>query len=268
LGVILNNIMPWYLYVAIIGAGFVAGFINILAGSGSLVTLPLLIFIGLPATVANGTNRVGVLLQNIVGVSSFKHSKVLDIRGVLILSIPSIIGSVIGAQIATSINEALMRRTIGVIMVIMLFVILLQPKRWLEGELDNLGKHPSWLQIMLFFAIGIYGGFIQAGVGIFYLSALVLGIGYNLVRGNAVKTGIILFQTMAALLVFIFHGQVNWVIGLILSLGYMFGAWIAAKFAISWGAVWVQRVLIAIVVISAADLLGIIELMKRLILSL
>ena len=268
MGVILNNYMPWYLYVAIIAAGFVAGFINTLAGSGSLVTLPLLIFIGLPATVANGTNRVGVLLQNIVGLSIFKHSKVLDMRGVLILSIPSVIGSVIGAQIAANLNEVLMRRTIGVIMVVMLFVILLQPKRWLEGELENINKHPSILKILLFFTIGIYGGFIQAGVGIFFLAALVLGIGYNLVRGNAVKIGIILFQTLAALLVFVFHGQVNWAIGLILSIGNMLGAWIAAKFAVSWGPVWVQRVLIAIVVISAADLLGIIELMKRLILSL
>jgi uncharacterized membrane protein YfcA len=260
--------MPWYLYVAIIAAGFVAGFINTLAGSGSLVTLPLLIFIGLPATVANGTNRVGNMLQNVVGVFSFKHSKVLDTRGVLILSVPSVIGSVIGAQIAANLNEVVMRQTIGVIMVIMLFVILLQPKRWLEGELENISKRPSWLQITLFFAIGIYGGFIQVGVGIFFLAALVLGIGYNLVSGNAVKTGIILFQTLAALLVFIFHGQVNWVIGLILSTGHMLGAWIAVKFAVSWGPVWVQRVLIAIVVISAADLLGIIDLMRRFILSL
>ncbi|RME71099.1 MAG: sulfite exporter TauE/SafE family protein, partial [Chloroflexi bacterium] len=85
--------MEWYIYLAIIAAGFVAGFINTLAGSGSLVTLPLLIFAGLPANVANGTNRVAILLQNVVGVSSFRQQKVLDWRGGLKLALPAIIGS-------------------------------------------------------------------------------------------------------------------------------------------------------------------------------
>jgi uncharacterized membrane protein YfcA len=253
------NYMAWYLYPLTILAGTIAGFINTLAGSGSLVTLPLLIFIGLPATVANGTNRVGVLLQNVVGVNSFRQQGVLDVRCVWYLGIPAVIGSILGAQIAVSLNEIVMRRVIGVIMVMMLFVILLRPNRWLAGELIELTTRPTLLQLIIFFLIGIYGGFIQAGVGIFLLAGLVLGVGYDVVRANAVKVGIVLFFTIFALAVFVVNDQVNWPIGLILAIGNMIGAWLGARLAVEGGAVWVRRLLILVVIVSAADLLGIFD---------
>ena len=112
--------MDWYLYPAVIAAGFVAGFINTLAGSGSLVTLPLLIFIGLPATVANGTNRVAILLQNVVAVRGFRREKMLSLKQGLWLAAPAVAGAFVGAQIAVGLDEAIMRRTIGVLMVVML----------------------------------------------------------------------------------------------------------------------------------------------------
>ncbi len=256
--------LVWYIYPLVILAGFIAGFINTLAGSGSLVTLPLLIFTGLPANVANGTNRVGILFQNIVGTTSFKKQDALDTRGVLYLGIPAVIGSVIGAQIAVSLNEEVMRLTIGVIMVIMLFVILLRPKRWLQGQLTVLEGRPTLFQFILFFFVGIYGGFIQAGVGVFLLASLVLGVGYDLVRANAVKVGIILFFTIFALAVFMKNGQVNWPLGLILSIGNMLGAWVGTKVAVEKGAIWVRRLLIAVVIISASKLLGIFDLIGQL----
>lgn len=249
--------MDWYiLYPLIILAGFIAGFINTLAGSGSLVTLPLLIFSGLPATVANGTNRVAVLLQNVVSVGSFRKENALDTKGVLWLGIPAALGSLLGAQIAVNLDEIIMRRTIGVIMIVMLFVVLLRPKRWLKGKLDNLPGRPSLLQFFIFFIIGIYGGFIQAGVGIFLLAGLVLSVGYDLVRANAVKNGIVLFFTIFALIVFIRNNQVDWLIGFILAIGNMIGAWVGAKVAVEKGAVWVRRLLILVMIISAANLLG------------
>ena len=256
--------MEWYFIPAVILAGFFAGFINTLAGSGSLITLPLLIFMGLPATVANGTNRVGVLVQNLFSMESFRRSKVLDWRGSWTLGIPAVIGSIIGAQIAVDLNEVIMRRVIGIIMVLMLFVILIRPNRWLVGTLEHLEKRPSIFQIILFFIIGIYGGFIQAGVGIFLLSGLVLSVGYNLVRANAVKVGIIFLFTISALGVFVFNNQVDWLIGFVLAIGNMFGGWFAAKVAIKRGATWVRALLIAVIVVSAANLLGLFDLIKSL----
>lgn len=247
----------WYTYIAVILAGVGAGFINTLAGSGSLITLPLLIFLGIPPTVANGTNRVGVLFQNIIATESFRRQKVLDARGAIILSIPAIFGSLLGAQIAVNLDETTMRRVIGMLMVAMLVVIIVQPKKWLHGELDRMEKRPSWWQLLLFFVIGIYGGFIQAGVGIFLLAALVLGIGYDLVRANPVKNMIVLIFTVSALIVFVLNGQVLWRVGLLLAVGNSTGAWIASKMAVKRGAGFVRYILIAVVVVSAANLLGI-----------
>lgn len=252
--------MEWYfLYPLVILAGFIAGFINTLAGSGSLVTLPLLIFIGLPANVANGTNRIAILLQNVVGVSSFRQKNALDVRGAFWLGIPASIGALVGAQIAVNLNEMLMERTIGVIMVIFLFIVLLRPKRWLQGTLINLEGRPTPLQFIIFFFIGIYGGFIQAGVGIFLLAGLVLAVGYDLVRANAVKVGIVLVFTVFALAVFIKNGQVNFLIGFILAIGNMLGAWIGAKVAVEKGADWVRRLLILVIIVSASNLLGLFD---------
>jgi uncharacterized membrane protein YfcA len=254
--------MAWYLYLAVITAGFAAGFINTLAGSGSLITLPLLIYLGLPANIANGTNRVAILLQNVVGVSSFHRQQVLDWRGGLALSLPAIVGSVIGAQIAVNLDEAMMRRSIGLLMVVMLIVILLRPQRWLEGQPE--AKRSRWKQWLIFFFIGLYGGFIQAGVGIFLLTGLVLSAGYDLVRANAVKVLIILYFTVSAMVVFVLNGQIEWGVGLIMAIGNMLGAWLGARVAVERGAVFVRRLLIAVVLVSAADLLGVFELVGRL----
>ena len=256
--------LEWYKYLLIIAGGLVAGFINTLAGSGSLITLPILIFAGLPATVANGTNRIAILLQNVVGVSSFNKKKVLDLKGVLYLGIPATIGSIIGANIAVNINEDIMQKVIGVIMVLMLVVIIVKPKQWLVGKLETIGSKVNFWHVLLFFFIGIYGGFIQAGVGIFLLSGLVLGIGYNVVRANAVKVGIILFFTIFALGVFIYNGQVDFIIGFILAIGNMIGAWLGAKVAVDKGVIWIRRLLIVIVIVSAANLLGLFDLISNL----
>jgi uncharacterized membrane protein YfcA len=124
----------------------------------------------------------------------------------------------------------------------------------------TLDRWPTLAQLALFFAIGGYGGFIQAGVGIFLLAGLVLGVGYDLVRANAVKVGIVLLFTLSALAVFVRNGQVDWAVGLILSVGNMLGAWVAARVAVDRGAVWVRRLLIAVVIVSAANLLGLFDL--------
>ncbi|MFH1699623.1 MAG: sulfite exporter TauE/SafE family protein [Candidatus Zixiibacteriota bacterium] len=252
--------MEWYMYLAVIGAGFAAGFINTLAGSGSLITLPLLIFLGLPANAANGTNRIAILLQNIVGVRTFHNSHLLNIRHGLRLAIPAIIGAIIGAQIASDLNERLMHHTIGVIMVCMLIILLLRPKRWFKAKtLDDITK-TSFVQMLIFFGIGIYGGFIQAGVGIFLLAGLMLSVGFDELHANPVKVLIILCFTFFAVIVFAINDQIVWTVGLIMAVGNMLGAWVAVKVAIKKGNGFIRWILIVVVAVSAAKLLGVIDL--------
>ena len=255
--------MEWYQFIFVILAGFAAGFVNTLAGSGSLITLGLLTFMGVPATTANGSNRVGVLAQGIASAASFQQQKVMDWRGGLIFAAPTILGSLIGAQVATNLNEELMRRSIGVVMVLMLFVILLRPKRWLEGTQTHFVGQPTIVQIIIFFLIGVYGGFIQAGVGIFLLAGLVLSAGYNLVYANAIKPLIVVVFTVFALFIFIRNGQVDWLIGFLLAIGNAAGGWLAAKMAVERGAVFVRYILIAVVILSSLNLLGVITFLRQ-----
>ncbi|HEX7079888.1 MAG TPA: sulfite exporter TauE/SafE family protein [Gammaproteobacteria bacterium] len=241
--------------VAVPVVGFASGFINTLAGSGSLITLPLLILLGLPANVANGTNRVGIVVQSIVSVATFRRRGALDVVGTVKLVVPAVLGAGVGAALAVDLDEVLLRRTIGVLMLVMLAVVLLRPGRWLQSHAT--GREASaWIQVPLFFAIGVYGGFIQAGVGIFLLAGLVLGAGYDLVGGNAVKNLIVLVFTFAALAVFVVNDQVRWGVGALLAGGSAAGAWTAAHLAVARGAPFVRWVLIAILVVSAAALLG------------
>ncbi len=233
--------------------GFVAGFMNTLAGNGSLITLPLLILLGLPANVANGTNRVGVLLQNVVAVGTFAKRGALDVQGSAALIAPTIVGAVLGAELAVDLDEALLRRVIGILMLVMLAVMVFNPERWIAEHATRRAPRLS-VEVPIFFAIGVYGGFLQAGVGIFLLAGLVLGAGFNLVGANAMKNLIVLVFTAAALVVFVVNDQVYWTYGLLLAAGQSLGAWVAARLAVERGAKFVRIVVIVIILVSAAAL--------------
>jgi len=253
--------MEWYMILAVIGIGFMAGFINTLAGGGSLLTLPLLIFLGLPANVANGTNRVALILQNMVAVGSFRQQRVLDLKTGIRLALPAVIGSLIGAQIAVNLNEEVMEKTIGALLVVMFFIILYKPDKWVKEQVQtgSVRSKTSWLQVVLFFFIGIYGGFIQAGVGFFLLAALVLGAGIDLVRANPIKLLVVLVYNIFALGVFLFNDQVRVGIGLILAIGNMLGAFVGSRMAVKRGAGFVRIILLVTLLLSAAKLVGLLD---------
>ncbi len=248
--------MEWYLYPAVVAIGFIAGFINTLAGGGSALTLPFLIFLGLPANVANGTNRIAILLQTAVGTAGFAKEKVLDLKKGYPLALASIMGAILGAFIAINLNEILMRRIVGSILIIMLLLVLLKPEVWIKSKTEVAYKHNPVFSFIIFFLIGAYGGFIQIGTGFFLLAALVLSEKLNLIKANAIKVFIVLIYTPLALVIFILNKQVDYKLGLILAIGNMAGAWIGSKVAVSWGAKFVRWILIIALTGSSAKLLG------------
>jgi uncharacterized protein len=249
--------MAWYIYLLVILAGLAAGFINTLAGSGSLIVVPLLIFLGVPANIANGTNRVAILLQTLVATGSFKQNKVTDYKGFKHLIIPSILGSLGGAFLAANIEAKSFEKIIGGLLFVMFILLLINPERWIKGDSEKVKSQPKWIQFIIFFTIGFYGGFIQAGVGLFLLAGLVLGSGFNLVKANALKSLLVLIYTVFALVVFAVNIQVDWKLGLILSIGNMAGAWIAVKFTVKWGADAIRYMLLVVILLSAIKLVGI-----------
>jgi uncharacterized membrane protein YfcA len=212
-------------------------------------------FIGLPPHVANGTNRIGILFQNIVSTRNFKKQKILDVKMGWKVAIPSILGSVTGAFIVLELNERAIEIAVGVVLFIMLIPIFLKPGRWLQGSKPEDMASGQTLRFIIFFLIGAYGGFIQAGVGIFLLSALVLNAGYDLVKANALKVFINLIFTPFALAVFIYKGQIDIVAGLVLAVGNSIGAYFASKYAVAWGAAFVRYVLIIVILGAGTKLL-------------
>jgi hypothetical protein len=251
--------MEWYIYPTIIIVGIIAGFINTLAGSGSLLTLPLLMFLGLPANVANGTNRIGVLVQSIVGAYSFKNQKVFEFNEGTMLLAPATIGALVGAIIAVDLNEKVMETFIGGLLVFMFVIILIKPEKWIKAQAGKIDKKPKIVNIIISFFIGVYGGFIQAGVGFFLLAWLVLGVGADLVKANALKVFIVMGFTLVALVVFIINRQVDLKLGLILAAGNSIGAWLGARSAVSWGPKFVRWVLLLSILIAALKLLGVLD---------
>jgi len=250
--------------ILLIISGLLVGFINTLAGGGSIISLSVLMLLGLPAPVANGTNRIAIAIQTLTATSSFRQQKVLDVKKGSILAIPAIIGSLIGAWIAVDINEDVLETAMAVIMLFMLVFFIYNPKKLLYGREELVNKKVNVLQIIIFFFIGVYGGFIHMGVGYFLIAALVLNVGYDLVRANAVKVFIVLLYVLASFLVFIYHDQVNWKYGLVLTIGNVVGAYIASRLAVKKGVVFVKWVIIIVIILMAGHLFHLYDIKEML----
>ena len=180
--------LSWYLYSLFFFAGLLAGFINTLAGNGSVFTLSLLLFSGMPAGLANGTNRVGALVQCIVSIATFRNSNQFKplLKNSAVLIVPTFIGAVIGANSAINITDEILTKVIGYLMIFMLGIVLLKPKRWFIETVSR-ENNKSVLNYLIFFVIGWYAGFIQMGMGILFLAALVLVSKYSLIHANMIK---------------------------------------------------------------------------------
>lgn len=247
--------MEWQNILLIIGVGIIAGFINTLAGSGSLLTLPVLMFLGLPANVANGSNRIAIFFQSLVSVRNFRKHRIFTLKEGMSIGIPAVVGAIVGARIALSFNESIMRKAIALLLVLMIFLIVIKPEKFIKKSKSK-EKKMGIFQFLIFFAIGIYGGFIQAGVGLFLLAGLVLGCGYELVKANAIKNFIVFLYTPFALVVFIVSGQIDYLYGFVLTIGNVIGAYFASMLAIQKGAVFVRYFLLLALIASSLKLFG------------
>ena len=243
-----------YNLLLLIVAGFIAGFVNTIAGGGTLLTLPTLIFLGLPPSIANGTNRVAIFLQTFTAASGFKSKGVTSFPFSIYCGISALGGSLIGAQIAVDIKGDTFNRILAIIMIAVVILIVFKPKIDLKQlEERTTGKY-LWLSIIVFFFLGIYGGFINAGIGFLMLIFLPYVNRMSLVKANATKVTIVCIYTIGAIVMFYLNGKINWKYGLILSLGNVSGAWISSRWSVKKGDSVVRIFLIVMVTLMAFKL--------------
>lgn len=214
-------------------AGVAAGFINTLAGGGSLFTLHALMLLGMPADIANGTNRIGVFLQSVAGVWGYRRHGKLEQAALVPILMPCILGAVIGALTASYIPPAILKPVLLGSMMTMMLLVLLKPSTFpaLGETTFTIAEKPfawGWL-----FVAGLYGGFVQAGVGFLLLTVLAGILRYDLVRANALKMACTMVFGLLPLTVFIVRGQVLWLPGLIVGISTIVGVQLSVKFAVT-----------------------------------
>lgn len=254
--------MEWYLYAIAIIGGFFSGVINTLAGNGSAITLTILMeVLGLPSDLANGTNRVGVLTQTSASSLAFYRNGKLNLNRSSTYIVITVLGAILGVFAALNVSNEDFRSIFRFLMLFMLVVILVRPKRWLRAtDLDyKLSKRWSF---PLFLAIGFYGGFIQMGMGVFFLAIMVLIARYSIMEANAVKLAVIAIYTLIVVAIFEYQGLIDWKIGLIIASGQTLGGYLTAHYASKYeGAnVWAHRLLVVVVIAAIIKLFDLHEL--------
>jgi hypothetical protein len=236
--------------LVLIMGGAAAGFINALAGGGSAITIPILTeMVGI--STANGTNRIAILLANLTAIAGYQKGEAIPWRRVSVLIIPTVLGAAVGAWLSTVTPPDVLRLVFAGVLLLVAASVLLRPSRWLE-EREAVLREP-WRSI-IFFGIGFYGGFVQAGVGFLLLAGLVLGAGMNLVNGNAAKVVLVAAYSPIAILLFARASQVDLAVGAVLAIGQMSGAWAGSRLAVLKGAAWIRWVLVLAAVVAAARL--------------
>ncbi len=230
--------------------GFVAGVINVLAGGGSFLTLPVLIASGLPVHVANGTNRISVVVQGVFAAANYHKKGQFDPALYKKLLPPILLGSLIGAALATQIDPARLRTVFGVLFLAMAAILLVRAR---FKKPPSTSPHP--LRYPALFLVGIYGGFIQAGVGLWILLASTSLFAADTIKANSVKLPLTLTFTTPALLIFLQADMVRWVPGLILALGTVLGTFVGVRLSLKGGATLILRAVTLVLFVTGMRLL-------------
>jgi len=250
--------LTWISIIILICSGILVGFINTLAGGGTVISLSVFMFFGLPPLVANGTNRIAIIFQNATAVAYFQKNKLIDWQRIFCFAIPVIAGSLTGAAIAGVISNQLFLYIFAGVVILFGITMLFNPDRFIHEKIDLVKRKISVLQYFIYFLIGIYGGFVHVGIGYLFLAALVLMNGYDLLKANVLKNVLVLCYVPFSVFVFALQGNICWTYGLVHAIGNIIGAWLAARLAIKKGAPFIRYIVLVLIVIVILQMFGII----------
>ena len=246
--------IDYFYFLIVILIGLISGFLNTVAGGGSLITLPMLIFMGLPSNVANASNRIGIIFQSMSAVKGYQSKGVSAYPYSLFLGISALLGALLGAKIAVDIDGYFFNKVLAITMVIVVFTVVFNKNKQTDILREKMSPRNQLIGILIFFFLGIYGGFIQAGVGFLMITTLTYLNNFTLVKSNSAKVLVVLVYTSAAVAVFAYEGIINWKYGLMLAVGNTIGGWFASRWSVEQGDVWVKRFIFITVIALAIKL--------------
>lgn len=243
--------MEWWQAVLLVVGGLAAGTVNAVAGGGSMLTVPLLVLAGVPGNAANGSNRVGILTGNLASAAQFRRLGVEGLQHAGPVLFPALVGSLVGSIGISRLTDDTFETVFGLLMIPLVILTINKPRISSDGA--TWGRATTTL---VFFGVGVYGGAVQAGVGLVMLAALSRA-GFDLVTANSIKVLVNLAVTAVALPVFVSQGQVEWIPALLLAAGLTAGGWIGARLGVDKGEAWIRRVMIFAAIALALNLLGV-----------
>lgn len=246
--------MEYVKLALLFGVGITAGFINVIAGGGSALTLPALIFLGLNSALANGTNRVAVFIQNISAVGSFRNEKFHEFKQSTLFSLFTLPGAVLGALLSIRVSDVLFQRILAVVLVFIVFSMFFSYPQ--KNNRRDWGSRTNWLIYPAMVGAGFYGGFIQVGVGFVLMAALYHLLRLSLVYVNMHKVFIIMVYTIPVLAVFAATGNIDWKCGIVLAAGNALGGWWGARATVRGGERVIRIILAVAILVMALKLFG------------
>ena len=254
--------VDWNVTVLLLVSGVVVGIINTLGGGGSVITMALYMAMGIPVAVANGTNRIAVVMQNFSATIAFMRKSMVDIKNSLLLGLPTILGTIAGSLFALDVSDKTFKVCLSLVLAIILVYLILDRDQAPKKEGHKL--HVRWWHYPIFFLVGFYGGYIYIGLGFLILAVTIWTMKLDIVTANVLKGCVIFISTPFALAVFMYNGQVDYVAGLVHGVGNILGAILASHWAVSWGVKFVKWFTFFIIIVSFIDLVGWISLQNLL----
>lgn len=248
--------------ILLLVSGVIVGIINTLGGGGSVISMALFMAMGLPVNVANGTNRIAVVLQNLSSTLTFIRKRMLDIKSGLLLSIPAIIGNILGSMVAMEVDDTTFRVCLSVVLAVILIYLIFDRQRPHLHTGHSLTIR--WWHYIWFLVVGFYGGYIYIGLGFLILAVTIWTMKLDIITANVLKGCVIFLSTPFALAVFMINGQVDYGVGLLHGAGNIIGAVLASHWAIGWGVKFVKIFTLVVIVVSFIDLMGWISLQSLL----